>query len=250
MRKMGRGKIEIKRIENVTNRQVTFSKRKAGLKKKAKELSILCAAEVALIIFSSSGKHYEYSSPSTTIEQIVDKYMNGSRSKLSDDDQGDIELVGLRRLIRHMTGEDLESLSVNELQKLEDQLEIVTARVRKKRFQRMEEQLEAITEELEESKRRLKHNQVFSQKKNDLYMFSNCRGSLGETVDDHPFCQSEDKTPIYMTPLAPVFRVQPGQPHLHEATCRYLDLQLGYNTNFKTCQNLDLQLGSNTNLKN
>ena len=58
---MGRGKIEIKRIENANNRQVTFSKRRGGLVKKAKELAILCDAEVALIIFSSSGRLYEFS---------------------------------------------------------------------------------------------------------------------------------------------------------------------------------------------
>ena len=59
-RKMGRGKIEIKRIENTTNRQVTFCKRRNGLLKKAYELSVLCDAEVALIVFSTRGRLYEY----------------------------------------------------------------------------------------------------------------------------------------------------------------------------------------------
>ncbi|KAJ1378999.1 hypothetical protein SESBI_47269 [Sesbania bispinosa] len=56
----GRGKIEIKRIENTTNRQVTFCKRRNGLLKKAYELSVLCDAEVALVIFSTRGRLYEY----------------------------------------------------------------------------------------------------------------------------------------------------------------------------------------------
>ena len=59
-RKMGRGKIEIKRIENTTSRQVTFGKRRNGLLKKAYELSVLCDAEVALIVFSNRGRLYEY----------------------------------------------------------------------------------------------------------------------------------------------------------------------------------------------
>ncbi|MBA0771364.1 hypothetical protein Gotri_019833, partial [Gossypium trilobum] len=59
---MGRGKIEIKKIENLNSRQVTFSKRRNGLLKKAKELSILCDAEVGVIIFSSTGKVYQWSS--------------------------------------------------------------------------------------------------------------------------------------------------------------------------------------------
>lgn len=58
---MGRGKVELKRIENNLNRQVTFSKRRNGLLKKAFELSVLCDAEVALIVFSPSGKAYQFS---------------------------------------------------------------------------------------------------------------------------------------------------------------------------------------------
>jgi hypothetical protein len=59
---MGRGKIVIRRIDNSTSRQVTFSKRRNGLLKKARELSILCDAEVGVIIFSSTSKLYEYAS--------------------------------------------------------------------------------------------------------------------------------------------------------------------------------------------
>ncbi|KAL6286224.1 hypothetical protein ACE6H2_010614 [Prunus campanulata] len=51
-RKLGWGKIEVKRIENTTNRQVTFCKRRNGLLKKAYELSLLCDAEVAVIVVS------------------------------------------------------------------------------------------------------------------------------------------------------------------------------------------------------
>ncbi|KAL6004002.1 Agamous-like MADS-box protein mads3 [Asimina triloba] len=63
---MGRGRVELKRIENKINRQVTFSKRRNGLLKKAYELSVLCDAEVALIIFSSRGKLYEFGSAGKT----------------------------------------------------------------------------------------------------------------------------------------------------------------------------------------
>ncbi|KAH6774134.1 AGAMOUS-like 14 [Perilla frutescens var. hirtella] len=52
----------MKRIENATSRQVTFSKRRSGLLKKAFELSVLCDAQLALIIFSPKGKLYEFSS--------------------------------------------------------------------------------------------------------------------------------------------------------------------------------------------
>ncbi|MQM10832.1 hypothetical protein Taro_043731, partial [Colocasia esculenta] len=62
---MGRGKIQIKMIENSTNRQVTFSKRKAGLFKKAHELTVLCDAQVCLLMLSSTKKFHQYCSPST-----------------------------------------------------------------------------------------------------------------------------------------------------------------------------------------
>lgn len=57
---MGRGKIVIRRIDDSTSRQVTFSKRRNGLLKKARELAILCDAEVGVIIFSSTGKLYDF----------------------------------------------------------------------------------------------------------------------------------------------------------------------------------------------
>ncbi|MED6130825.1 MADS-box transcription factor anr1, variant 3 [Stylosanthes scabra] len=69
---MGRGKIVIRRIDNSTSRQVTFSKRRSGLLKKAKELSILCDAEVGVTIFSSTGKLYEYAS--TSMKSVIDRY--------------------------------------------------------------------------------------------------------------------------------------------------------------------------------
>uniref|UniRef100_A0A0D3DVZ2 MADS-box domain-containing protein n=1 Tax=Brassica oleracea var. oleracea TaxID=109376 RepID=A0A0D3DVZ2_BRAOL len=69
---MGRGKIVIQRIDDSTSRQVTFSKRRKGLIKKAKELAILCDAEVGLIIFSNTDKLYDFASSSmkSTIERF------------------------------------------------------------------------------------------------------------------------------------------------------------------------------------
>lgn len=59
---MGRGRVQLKRIENKTSQQVTFFKRRTGLLKKANEISVLCDAQVALIMFSTKGKLFEYSS--------------------------------------------------------------------------------------------------------------------------------------------------------------------------------------------
>ncbi|XP_011030221.1 PREDICTED: agamous-like MADS-box protein AGL21 isoform X1 [Populus euphratica] len=69
---MGRGKIVIRRIDNSTSRQVTFSKRRSGLLKKAKELSVLCDAEVGVIVFSSTGKLYDHAN--TSMKSIIERY--------------------------------------------------------------------------------------------------------------------------------------------------------------------------------
>ncbi|XP_052484604.1 MADS-box transcription factor 50 isoform X2 [Gossypium raimondii] len=69
---MVRGKAQMRRIENDTSRQVTFSKRRNGLLKKAFELSVLCDAEVALIIFSPKGKLFEFASCS--MQQTIERY--------------------------------------------------------------------------------------------------------------------------------------------------------------------------------
>ena len=60
--KRKRGPVELRRIEDRTSRQVRFSKRRSGLFKKAHELSVLCDAEVALVVFSPAGRLYEFAS--------------------------------------------------------------------------------------------------------------------------------------------------------------------------------------------
>ena len=51
---------------------MTFNKRKFGVMKKAYELSVLCDCEIALIIFSSSNKLYQYAS--TDMDKVLLKY--------------------------------------------------------------------------------------------------------------------------------------------------------------------------------
>nr|XP_019705837.1 MADS-box protein SOC1 isoform X3 [Elaeis guineensis] len=81
---MVRGKTEIKRIENATSRQVTFSKRRNGLLKKAFELSVLCDAEVALIVFSPRGKLYEFSS--TSMQKTINRYRMHAKSGINNNE--------------------------------------------------------------------------------------------------------------------------------------------------------------------
>ncbi|PHU06738.1 MADS-box transcription factor 21 [Capsicum chinense] len=59
---MGRRKVEIKRIEDKSCRQIAFCKRRKGLMKKARELSILCDVDVGVVIISNRGRLHEFSS--------------------------------------------------------------------------------------------------------------------------------------------------------------------------------------------
>ncbi|KAH0469459.1 hypothetical protein IEQ34_001017 [Dendrobium chrysotoxum] len=129
---MGRGKIEIKRIENSTNRQVTFSKRRNGIMKKAKEISVLCDAQVSLVIFSSLGKMFEYCSPSTTLSKMLEKYQQNSGKKLWDAKHENLsaeidrikkENDNMQIELRHLKGEDLNSLNPKELIPIEEALQ-------------------------------------------------------------------------------------------------------------------------------
>lgn len=69
---MGRKKINITRIHDERTRQVTFTKRKFGLMKKAYELSVLCGCEIALIIFNSNDRLFQYAS--SDINKVLLKY--------------------------------------------------------------------------------------------------------------------------------------------------------------------------------
>ncbi|KAL0384636.1 UNVERIFIED_CONTAM: Agamous-like MADS-box protein [Sesamum radiatum] len=71
----GRKKIEIKKIENLSNRQVTFSKRRVGLFKKASELCILSGAEIAIVVHSLGKRVFSFGHP--TPDSVIDRFLNG-----------------------------------------------------------------------------------------------------------------------------------------------------------------------------
>ncbi|KAK9758017.1 hypothetical protein RND81_01G201000 [Saponaria officinalis] len=157
---MGRGKVELRRIENNISRQVTFSKRRGGLMKKASELSILCDAEIALIVFSSRGKLYEFSSVDC-VPKTIDRYLqcnnvnlNQLNSQSTFDAQAqswyqemehlESKCQALKRAQRHMLGEELGGLNMKDLQNLEKQLDGALSRVRQRKAQMITEQMDAL----------------------------------------------------------------------------------------------------------
>lgn len=138
---MAREKIKIRKIDNITARQVTFSKRRRGIFKKATELSVLCDADIALIIFSATGKLFEYSSSS--MKSIIARYNMQSKNNEGRQEEPFLQLQlensNLARLskeiadknqeLRKLKGDNLQGLDMEELQQLETLLENSLARV-------------------------------------------------------------------------------------------------------------------------
>eukprot|EP00252_Welwitschia_mirabilis_P027993 TRINITY_DN9892_c0_g2_i3.p1 TRINITY_DN9892_c0_g2~~TRINITY_DN9892_c0_g2_i3.p1 ORF type:complete len:219 (-),score=23.34 TRINITY_DN9892_c0_g2_i3:57-713(-) len=181
--KMGRGKIEIKKIENPTNRQATFSKRRGGLLKKAHELAVLCDAEIALIIFASNGKLFDFASSSMeetleryqrykdtnacsssrTAEQVIIKNGNNTcRQHMETESPATvsesfsqtlanetlrtlrIQKDKLQTIVTQMTGENIEGLSFEDLQQLERLLEKSISRIRARKEETLLERIEEV----------------------------------------------------------------------------------------------------------
>ncbi|ERM96532.1 MADS-box protein SOC1 isoform X2 [Amborella trichopoda] len=155
---MVRGKTQMKRIENATSRQVTFSKRRNGLLKKAFELSVLCDAEVALIVFSPRGKLHEFSS--SNMQKTIERYQRyskevGMNGKILEQSMQHwkyeaatmakkIELLEFSK--RKLLGESLDSCSVEELQHIESQLERSLSSIRGRKTAMLMEQIEKLKE--------------------------------------------------------------------------------------------------------
>uniref|UniRef100_A0A0D6QUC6 MADS-box domain-containing protein n=1 Tax=Araucaria cunninghamii TaxID=56994 RepID=A0A0D6QUC6_ARACU len=141
---MGRGKRDLKKIEDSMSRQVTFCKRRGGLLKKARELSTLCDATIALVIFSSSGKLFEYSS--SNMQMLIKRYLKYPEAldsfthSTSNINANSLDLAimhqryqNLSGRYRQMNGKELEGLDFKELEKLENSLQrgIKSMRLRK-----------------------------------------------------------------------------------------------------------------------
>ncbi|OEL19035.1 hypothetical protein BAE44_0019946 [Dichanthelium oligosanthes] len=137
-----RGRVELRRIEERASRQVRFSKRRAGLLKKAFELSLLCDAEVALLVFSPAGKLYEmfllfgggHGIPVVghRIEDSYSRYQqfsgaerntNGDRNRNDNKDEASTDLLStLRKISTWSCQSNADESDAIELEKLENLL--------------------------------------------------------------------------------------------------------------------------------
>ncbi|XP_039055205.1 floral homeotic protein PMADS 1-like [Hibiscus syriacus] len=158
---MARGKIQIKLIENPTNRQVTFSKRRNGLFKKANELTVLCDARVSIIMISSTGKIHEFISPSTSTKQMIDQYQKtlgidvwqGHYEKMQEKLKQLKEVNrNLRKKIRQRMGECLNDVSTEDLQGLELEMDNAVKLIRDRKYR-------VISNRIDTSKKKLRNEE-------------------------------------------------------------------------------------------
>ncbi|XP_062194921.1 MADS-box transcription factor 26 [Phragmites australis] len=154
---MARGKVQLRRIENPVHRQVTFCKRRAGLLKKAKELSVLCDAHIGIIIFSAHGKLYDLATTGS-MEELIERYKIASADGLQGDGCGDKtmdpkqetmmlqqEINLLQKGLRYISGNRAnEHMTVQELNALERYLEIWMYNIRSAKMQMMIQEIQAL----------------------------------------------------------------------------------------------------------
>lgn len=69
-------KLAIKKIETTVGKQVTYSKRRAGLEKKAKELATLCDIDLVLLLFSPAGKLSWINGSKSPPEEVIMRFAN------------------------------------------------------------------------------------------------------------------------------------------------------------------------------
>ncbi|XP_065858773.1 agamous-like MADS-box protein TM6 [Euphorbia lathyris] len=167
---MGRGKIVYKKIDNPTSMQVTFSKRRSGIRKKAEELSILCDAQICLIMRSSTGRFYEFTTPTTTAKKMFDRYQKERDTDLwhNQYERMQEELKRLReknhmlkRGIWHRMGRDLHDLSIPDLIELEETMISALDVIRVARIKDMMKKTNTLNKKvrsLEEEQQNLAHH--------------------------------------------------------------------------------------------
>ncbi|XP_072965627.1 MADS-box transcription factor 51-like isoform X2 [Typha angustifolia] len=147
-----RGRVQLRRIEDKTSRQVRFSKRRSGLFKKAFELAVLCDAEVALIVFSPGGKLFEFSSCSS-IGDTVRRYQQFTRAEHIDNKENNEENISSSNIkTKLMEISDwshkinVDKLDANELGQLEKVLHDALTKTRSRKEAMTDREAAAVAE--------------------------------------------------------------------------------------------------------
>uniref|UniRef100_A0A0D3HSH0 MADS-box domain-containing protein n=1 Tax=Oryza barthii TaxID=65489 RepID=A0A0D3HSH0_9ORYZ len=142
---MVRGKVQMRRIENPVHRQVTFCKRRGGLLKKARELSVLCDADVGVIIFSSQGKLHELATNGYQ-SNVAGGQMEPGALQRQVAEQGIFllreEIDLLQRGLRSTYGGGAGEMTLDKLHALEKGLELWIYQIRTTKMQMMQQEIQ------------------------------------------------------------------------------------------------------------
>lgn len=206
----------MKRIENPTSRQITFCKRRTGILKKAFELSVLCDAEVALIVFSPAGKLYEFAS--TSVRETMERYREYQKDVEVDrtlvekilqqlkEDAAEIakKIEAVEVAKRKLMGEGLGLCTIEELQQIEQQLERSLSKVRARKMHVFKEQVD----QFKEKEKTLEAENAM------LYEKLGIRGRQEPSEEKAMVASTEYSdvdTGLFIGP--PQGRIKSGQPH-------------------------------------
>nr|UBT84082.1 MADS-affecting flowering-related transcription factor 8.2 [Arabis alpina]UBT84087.1 MADS-affecting flowering-related transcription factor 8.2 [Arabis alpina] len=183
---MGRRKVEIKRIEKKSSRQVTFSKRRNGLIEKARQISILCDSSVAVLVVSASGKLYN-SSSGDNMSNIIHRYeiQHADELKVLDLAEKIRNYLPHKELLElaqsNLEEPNVGNVSVDSLISVEEQLETALSATRARKAERMMELVKTLQEK---EKLLIEENQVLLaiQMGRNMSSKNNSGNNLPETL--------------------------------------------------------------------
>ncbi|KAM3200028.1 agam-like MADS-box protein AGL70 [Capsicum annuum] len=172
---MGRRKVEIKRIQDKNCRQVAFCKRRKGLLKKAKELSILCDVDVGVVIISNRGRLHEFAS-TNSLTGILQRYESHAAAEkkisaeIQDAEQSKFSSMTTGELLQEterQLEENVDGVTATDLIHLENELLTALVQIRSRKTHLMLESIKGLHEKeklLLEEKKQLENNMARMKK--------------------------------------------------------------------------------------
>ncbi|KAE8798105.1 APETALA3-like MADS-box protein [Hordeum vulgare] len=145
--------METKRVEEASRRQASYSRRRSGIMNNARELAVVCDAQVAIVMLSATGKHHHFCSDGADIKGVLDRYQQATGTSLWTEQYEEMQRTlshlkavnrNLRTEIRQRMGEDLDALGFGELRGLEQSVDAALEVVKRSQevYKNLQQELE------------------------------------------------------------------------------------------------------------